>query len=109
MCVIRKAQAAINDNPCVKSGLVHTLGCDEWPPCSPDINIIENLMAVVKMRVERRVAGLDDSVQHTVALYKKILSEEWAAVSLDHLRALYNSLPQRCHDIVELGGAALKC
>lgn len=66
-------------------------------------------MAVVKMKVERRLAALDDSVKRTIPLYKKILSEEWRSVAIEHLHNLYNSMPQRCRDVVAKGGDALKC
>jgi len=41
------------DCPLVRSGLIKILKPGEWPPYSPDLNLMENLMAAVKVEVHR--------------------------------------------------------
>lgn len=69
----------------------------KWPPNSPDLNIIENLWAIVSRRLEKRTLSSFDE-------FKNALREEWAAVSLDEIRNLFHSIDRRLKLVVELDG-----
>jgi hypothetical protein len=64
----------------VQSGLIRPLNPGEWPAYSPDLNIIENLMAHVKHETERSLAKLGPGVERCVTLYRNHLLDQWAAV-----------------------------
>lgn len=60
----------------------------DWPPQSPDINIIENLWPILK----RNVAKHNSTSQE--ALWNNILYE-WHQIPIHTIEALYRSLPER--------------
>jgi len=102
----RQSQEFIANHPTVRSGVIRPLR--DWPASSPDLNIIENLMAIVKREVDVRLVGLPKGTQRTEALYKHHLEEVWNNVSRGTLRGLYDSLPKRCQQCIEKRGAPLK-
>lgn len=61
-----------------------------WPACSPDINPIENLWA----EVTRRINQLDQQPT-TVAECRQAVLDAWAAIPVETLRALAESMPRR--------------
>jgi transposase len=73
----------------------------ELPPYSPDANIIENLWGILKTRVaERNPGSLEELVDVTV--------EEWNNISLEEVRTIFYSIPDRLHGIVTRGGGHTK-
>jgi len=57
----------------------------DWPSCSPDLNPIENLWAIVKGNVEKRMPkNLKD--------LEKFMTEEWNAIPEFVLNNLINSM-----------------
>lgn len=75
---------------------------------SPDLNIIENLMASVKYQVELRLANLPRGTERTEELYKQHLIAVWDSVEPQTLEHLYNSLPKRMRLCIAKKGKALK-
>lgn len=75
----------------------HGVNLLDFPPYSPDLNPIENLWAVLKSRVEARLARTTDEVEH-------ILKEEWEALDNTLLASLAHSMPQRCAQVVQHQG-----
>lgn len=69
----------------------------DFPPYSPDLNPIENLWAIVKTRVEKRLARTTDELE-------RILKEEWEALDADLLKSLAHSMPQRCAAVIANAG-----
>jgi transposase len=65
----------------------------DFPPYSPDLNPIENLWAIVKTRVEKRLARTTDELE-------RILKEEWEALDETLLKSLAHSMPQRCAAVI---------
>jgi hypothetical protein len=98
----------LQDNEHVQSGLIRPLNPGEWPAYSPDLNIIENLMAHVKHETERSLAKLGPGVERCVTLYRNHLLDQWAAVRPEIIKNLYDSLPQRCLDVIAKKGRPLK-
>ncbi len=69
----------------------------DWPSNSPDLNLIENLWAIVKGNVERRMPkNLNDLEQFMV--------EEWQNISESTIINLIGSMKRRCELIIEKNG-----
>lgn len=62
----------------------------EWPPNSPDMNIIENVWGYLDRKVRER----DVEITNKDTLFK-ILEEEWYKISPEYIRRLYKSMPRR--------------
>jgi hypothetical protein len=88
-------------------GLAAKLKDDNWipylthPPQSPDLNPIEACWNIIKIRIRKRT-------WRTLEELKAILQEEWDRVTMEEIRARISEMPQRCKDLVEHGGKALK-
>lgn len=64
------------------------LKCMEWPPQSPDFNLIEHLWELLdRKRVERQPKSLED--------LWRILKEEWEKISPDYIASLISSIKDR--------------
>jgi len=72
------------------------------PAYSPDMNIIENLWAVLKRRVKEITfrEGRIDGREH----FKCIVEREWQNISSEICDNLYKSLPERMKTIVSASG-----
>ncbi len=69
----------------------------EWPSNSPDLNPIENLWAIVKSNVEKRMPkDLND--------LEEFMVEEWQNIPQSVLVSLANSMRRRCELIIENNG-----
>jgi transposase len=74
----------------------------DWPANSPDMNIIENLWAIVKRelydirRFPKEAGSLDD-------LWRR-LQEVWYSIPLDTIRRLYKSIPTRIEEVIRSHG-----
>jgi len=74
---------------------------ENWPPQSPDINIIENLWDLLKTNVRNRLPQtIDDLWQYT--------QEEFFNIPNDYISNLYHSLPRRVLSIVHKKGGTTK-
>jgi hypothetical protein len=70
---------------------------EKWPPCSPDLNLIENLWSIIK----QRLAGKKCSTYEELA---SAVEGEWANVDHSDLRPLYESMPRRIAAVIEAKG-----
>lgn len=77
------------------------INCLEWPPQSPDLNIIENVWKVLKDRAAKRKPG-------TLQELKDILIAEWRGLSEDFAKKLMESLPRRMIDVIKAKGHHIK-
>ncbi|GBL83141.1 hypothetical protein AVEN_165354-1 [Araneus ventricosus] len=71
------------------------------PPQSPDINIIENLWAILETAVQKHKIG-------NKAHLKQVIPEEWGKISSDTTKKLVESVPRRLEDIIKVKGHATK-
>ncbi|CAD7001568.1 unnamed protein product [Ceratitis capitata] len=72
----------------------------EWPPYSPDLNIIENVWGWLARKVYE--GGKQYSTKEELITGIKLA---WSMISLDYLQKLYESLPNRmCEVLVNKGG-----
>ncbi|CAB5362583.1 unnamed protein product [Rhizophagus irregularis] len=69
----------------------------EWPSNSPDLNLIENLWAIIKSKVEKRMPkNLDD--------LENFMIEEWENIPENALINFSSSMRRRCELIIENNG-----
>ena len=76
--------------PIHRSSNVETL---DWPPYSPDLNIIENVWAISK----RRLASSSVSCS-SIADVKRLVENEWTKITPQMISTLYNSIPRRLQE-----------
>lgn len=72
-----------------------------WAPNSPDINVIENLFAWLKARVE-------DAEPHDEPSLREAIQTAWDAVPLSMTETLVESLPRRLAQVIRGMGARTK-
>lgn len=71
----------------------------EWPACSPDLNPIENVWAILKDAVQHRRIRPRNIGEMVAAL-----NEEWVQIREEFLTRLYTSLPERIQAVITAGG-----
>ena len=70
---------------------------ENWPPNSPDINIIENVGSVLKKRIFHR------HLKNIEELWA-FCQEEFGRIPLEYIQNFYNSIPDRWNKIVQCDG-----
>ena len=95
-------------SPCHKSRLV-TFFLDnskicvlsDWPPVSPNINIIEPLWADLKARVSScRLTNIEK-------LWRSC-EEQWAIIPVPKIKILYQSIPTRIQEVLKKKGLNIR-
>jgi transposase len=92
-----------DNDPKHKSNIVqtwlfnHGIQLIKIPPYSPDLNPIEHLWADLARRVEQYQCETMEELQDIVA-------DEWKATSVDSLRQLVHSMPERCQAVIDANG-----
>jgi hypothetical protein len=84
----------------LKENHIQTL---DWPPSSPDMNIIENLWAYLDDRIRAHPNKLSNSTE-----LWKVLQEEWKNISPEYVKKLYESLPRRVKEVCNTKGGNTK-
>ena len=75
---------------------------DIWPANSPDLNIIENVWSIMDVELAKKRYRTYEGLK---AAIRKIWQEK---VTLDYVRALYDSLPRRWAAVVRAEGHPTK-
>ncbi len=79
----------------------HINSVENWPPQSPDLNIIEPMWAILKKSVmERKPKNVDELWQFS--------QEEWEKIPLDTLQKAYKPIPRRIRAVLEAKGSHTK-
>ncbi|GFX03994.1 transposable element Tcb2 transposase [Trichonephila clavipes] len=65
----------------------------DWPPQSPDLNIIEHLWGYLESKLRARFPP-----PSTISALETALNKEWLHIPLQVIHDLYASLPRRIHD-----------
>ena len=68
-----------------------------WPSASPDLNPIENIWGILKVRVDRRKPL---NKQELIAFTQ----EEWEGIGMDVIRRCIESMPDRLREVIEKNG-----
>ncbi|PKC15852.1 hypothetical protein RhiirA5_237890, partial [Rhizophagus irregularis] len=68
-----------------------------WPSNSPDLNPIENLWAIIKSKVEKRMPK-------NISELEEFMVEEWENIPETVLINLSKSMRRRCELIIENNG-----
>lgn len=68
----------------------------EWPAQSPDLNPIENLWALLKIRLAR----YENAPQNLNELWSRVQAE-WANIPKDHIENLVDSMPKRVKCVIK--------
>ncbi|CAF1011341.1 unnamed protein product, partial [Rotaria magnacalcarata] len=71
-----------------------------WPSLSPDLNPIENLCGILARKV---YAG--GKQFRTKKQLKTTIIKSWEEITIEQLRALVESMPERIFEVVKLNGA----
>jgi DDE superfamily endonuclease len=74
---------------------------ENWPPNSPDLNIIENLWAYVQAKVDARACS-------SFELFQQAVLEELQFVPEQVINNLFKSLPKRMKAVIGRGGDKTK-
>lgn len=71
----------------------------EWPPYSPDLNIIENVWGIVSHKV------YEDGKEYKSAdeLWESVC-HHFLTISYETIKELYRSIPERLISVIEMGG-----
>ncbi len=75
----------------------HGIQLIKIPPYSPDLNPIEHLWADLARRVEQYQCETMEELQDIVA-------DEWKDTSVDFIRELVQSMPERCQAVIDANG-----
>ena len=67
----------------------------EWPACSPDINIIENIWSIISSKMYQKWK------HYTKESLIKEVQEAANKISKETIINLYNSIPKRLNDIID--------
>jgi transposase len=77
----------------------------DWPSSSPDLNPIENLWAILKQRVEKRVNSMISKKNPvTKDGFASIIREEWEKIDQNLCLNLIKSMPRRLASVIECRG-----
>ena len=68
----------------------------DWPPYSPDLNIIENLWAIVKKRLAKQSVSWEN-------LEEKV-QKIWNSIELETVQKFYDSIPERLEAVASSNG-----
>ena len=73
---------------------------EEWPPYSPDLNIIERVWAIMKLRV-------DQQEPRTLQELKQIILDVWQNLTLETINSLVAEMPQRLIQVIANEGRTI--
>ena len=74
-----------------------------WPPKSPDLNPIENLWHILKLKIRHRISEINSNND-----LGRIVREEWARIGPHYVQGLYRSMPRRCKMVQLMKGHRTK-
>lgn len=84
-------------------GRLHGLNRMDWPAQSPDLNPIENLWRIIKLRVSARRHQI-----HSVEDMEQAISMEWELLKVEDYRRCIESMPRRVELVIKARGGSIK-
>jgi len=83
----------------------HNIHILDWPAYSPDINPIENLWAILKGKVEKKVnLRLMKKKKLSTIDFQTIIRQEWEGLDDNLFLRLANSMKNRVSEVIEREG-----
>ena len=76
----------------------------DWPASSPDLNPIENVWAILKYRVRRRMNG----GPHTHTALVEAVQAEWDALEQDEIDRVILSMERRVNALLLAKGGPVR-
>ena len=65
----------------------------DWPSCSPDLNLIENVWAIMKRRLASQHATFNN--------HEEVVQMNWNSFTLETVSKLYESMPERVQQVIK--------
>lgn len=77
----------------------------EWPPYSPDLNLIEHVWVIMKRHIQNNYVRRSYD-KHTISRseLKQLIQEAWDLVRNEDIAALYDSWKDRCDAVIRANG-----
>ena len=73
----------------------------QWPPYSPDLNVIETVWAIMKIRIEsQNPSSIED--------LKNLIFEVWNNLSFETINSLVEEMPTRLQKVIDSGGYTIQ-
>ena len=91
----------------LKEEKVDFFGNDSWPGSSPDLNVVENLGAIIKDRVEEQLRGMKKVDIDTLREKMKLILREME-YETDMFVSLLSVYPERLRAVIAANGKAKK-
>lgn len=102
--IFQQDNASIHASKHTKEWLVdHDIISLDWPPCSPDLNPIENLWGILARKVYQNGRQFSN-----VSALKVEIHNCWREISVELLKKLVDSMPDRIFSVIENRGGSTK-
>lgn len=75
----------------------------EWPSNSPDLNIIENIWAIIKQKINKKNPPLS-----SIAQLRNFVNQSWSEIEKMTVKRLYSSIPGRLEACIKSKGYATR-
>jgi DDE superfamily endonuclease len=78
----------------------------DWPPYSPDLNVIEHVWAKMKQRIHDNYPQLKEMGDSQAAYDKlaRVIVEAWEAIPQDHIDGQIKSMKNRVNGVLVVEG-----
>ena len=76
---------------------------EDWPPYSPDLNIVEVVWAIMKRRIDKEASA----TIVTLDMLKEIIQNVWEGLSYETINKLVASINKRMLKVVEKNGETI--
>lgn len=77
----------------------------DFPPKSPDLNIIENVWAILQKTLNRKLLNINISSKDQLL---KMIADSWKEIPVGSIRRCILSMPNRLKDVIKMKGKQTK-